>query len=102
MEFLIVVSLIILLIIVLRINNKISEEMRSLHYKIDGLKTEIETLGSNKQTTFEENKTKEHSVPPIVITESKPEEEILQKDYKEDEVHEAFPKLVPVSEEDKA
>lgn len=105
MEFLIVVSLIIILIIVIKINSTVSSEMRSLHYKMDGLKTEIETLATNKNAPEEkksvvDQKSEEHYIPPIIIPEPKPKEEVIQKDYNEDEVHEAFPKLEPVFEEE--
>lgn len=98
MEFLIVVSLIIILIVVFKTNSKISSEMRSLHYKIDGLKTEIESLATNKEKLVEkktvvEKKAEEHRVLPIITTEPKPKEQIV-----EEKIEQAFPKLKPVFE----
>lgn len=104
MEALIVLALIIILIVVIKINGKFSSEMRSLHDKIDLLKTEIRSLSSGKEVkteaTFEEEKkTEEHRIPPIIIPEPAPKEEEKPEIPEEHKVYEAFPKLEPVVEE---
>lgn len=108
MEALIVVSLVVMLIIVIKLNGKFSSEMRMLHNKIDKLSAEIKTLSftkidemPEKKSVVEETKTEAHRMPPVIMPDpqlKKDKEQEKIEEPEEDKVYEAFPKLESVFE----